>query len=626
MSMIHGIISLSGQPVDEKDIKTMLDTTRSFCPDGNNFLLIGDVALGAGLLKTLPENRHEPHPVVTDADTGLTIVADVRIDNREELLNCLGIKLAEVEALSDVKLILEAFKKWGTLCAERIIGDFAFVIWDKSTRTFFCCRDVFAIRPFYYYAGKDWFVFSSDLAALEALPWIPKVIDDYYIADRIGGLHLYDNKTPYFDIHCLDAAHYKLIRNRKILHCQRYWKPDLNREIFYAKEESYVEKYMELLTEAVRCRLVSDAPVASFISGGLDSSSISVIAARKMCEKGQEIFAFCHVLPEVESTPDKDERHLVALLEKKAGLSVFWITRDLFKENVTSVFEEGNPFIVTSQAIAQQKGCRVFLDGFGGDQVATWRGNCVMNWLIRNRDVAGVFRQAKALSKIHGTPLLKSMIGALIRHHPFQSQTVSQKDMYEFLYHRCCFNHDFADAIHVMKFAGSAYRFCKGNPSSVRNVMWKKLTTGVYPLNSLARSFGHQLLEPRYPMFDRRLVEYCISLPMEQHRLGEGRRLIRRAMKGLLPNEIRMRSDKRFSANPGLQAYISMQLDDYFEILGKTIDNPGVSTYIDLEKVRKRLEALPQLILEKRENKFAMGATLRALRLAHAMITEYQFS
>ena len=121
------------------------------------------IGLGHGLLRTADEGPLHAQPFV---DGDLAITADVRLDNRDELLAALG--LAD-RSMSDAALVLAAYRRWATDCPSRLLGDFAFALWDAHRRALFCARDHFGVKPFCYSAGTDRFVFASEIKALLAL-------------------------------------------------------------------------------------------------------------------------------------------------------------------------------------------------------------------------------------------------------------------------------------------------------------------------------------------------------------------------------------------------------------------------------------------------------------------------
>lgn len=627
MGMIHGVLSQKESTGDQDSIRRMCSAVEPFT--GNSFDYWNDrsITLAANPSEGLPMARREQKPILVDDKAGLVIVADARIDNRADLLSALALASGAGAPISDLRLILLAYEKWGEGCAERLIGDFAFAIWDGRERSLFCARDVFGMRPFYFYHDGERFLFSSDIAALLALQEIPRRIDEGYIVDTLGGLHLYTNKTPFRDIHCLGKAHWLRVTDGKVK-TGRYWQPNLEQEIRLGGDAEYVARYLELFTQAVECRLASDDPVASFISGGLDSSSITAVAGRLLEKRGMQVHGYCHVLPEAESNPDEDERHLVALLGRQPGIDLTWVTREIFDWEASAraakdPWNAENPFMQTSLTLARSKGCRVFLGGFGGDQVATCHAHHLVAWLVHQRDWRGFYRQARGIARDYQRTTLRAAIGLLRQHYPFAPEPTPDRVIEEFLFDTCLFNREFAERFDALAMARKAHRFSGGNPKSFRESMWNSLYGGVNPHNSSAAIFARAGLEARHPMFDRRLVEFCLAVPPEQHRLGRhGRRLIRRAMEGILPDEIRLRHNKRYSASPGFQKDLLGLLDERKAIVAQAREVPQVARYIDLDGIQQRLDELPSLLKEGRQKEYKSGATGRALMLAR-FLTEH---
>jgi asparagine synthase (glutamine-hydrolysing) len=150
MSGIAGLYYLDGQPVGCPDLERMVFRLAHRGPDGMGIWHGGPVELGHRMLWTTPESLQEQCPLVSlSGDLGLT--TDARVDNRDELVTALGWSDGLRGGITDSRLILAAYKKWGTSCPAKLLGDFAFTIWDSHNRRLFCVRDHFGIRPFYYY-------------------------------------------------------------------------------------------------------------------------------------------------------------------------------------------------------------------------------------------------------------------------------------------------------------------------------------------------------------------------------------------------------------------------------------------------------------------------------------------
>ena len=149
MSGICGIVSLDGSTPDPAEIQAIAASLERRGPDGTHCWNGGPIALGHTLLATTPEALTEVLPL-TDPQTGCTITADVRLDNREELIASLGMA-SETRTIGDGELILRAYLHWGEACPEQLLGDFAFAIWDPRSNQLFCARDHMGMRPLIYH-------------------------------------------------------------------------------------------------------------------------------------------------------------------------------------------------------------------------------------------------------------------------------------------------------------------------------------------------------------------------------------------------------------------------------------------------------------------------------------------
>jgi asparagine synthase (glutamine-hydrolysing) len=196
MSAIIGIFYLDGQPVTEAELNKMLESLAHRGSDGCGIWKDGATGLGHRMLWTTPESLHEQLPLV-DRTGKLAIIADARIDNRDELIKLLGFTDRPSQQISDSQLILSAYEKWGEQCVGKLLGDFVFAIWDARKRSLFCGRDPLGIKHFYYYylPGRA-FVFASEIKGLLCLPFVPRQLDELSIAYHL--LPVYDDKSSTF--------------------------------------------------------------------------------------------------------------------------------------------------------------------------------------------------------------------------------------------------------------------------------------------------------------------------------------------------------------------------------------------------------------------------------------------
>ena len=271
-----GIYHRNGAPIDRALLQSLVDFLSYRGPDSQTCWLEGSIGLGHAMLRTTHEAQAENQPASLKGR--LWIAADARIDCREDLTTELRRTGSKVEANApDSALILHAYAAWGTPCVEHLMGDFSFAIWDAAKRELFCARDHFGIKPFYYVQRGDLFLFSNTLNCVRMHPEVSGDLNDAAIGDfLLFGLN-YDNSTTSFrDIQRLPPAHY-LTFSANGSRIRRYWKPPTDGRIRYAKPEEYVENFQSLLQAAVADRLRTDR-VGILLSGGLDSSSVAVVA------------------------------------------------------------------------------------------------------------------------------------------------------------------------------------------------------------------------------------------------------------------------------------------------------------------------------------------------------------
>ena len=157
MSGIAGIFNRDGRPVDPDLLARMTDAIAHRGPDGAGHWADGAVGFGHQMLCTAPESLHEQQPW-RDETGQLCLVLDGRVDNRAELQRALAAAGAHLGEDTDAELVLQSYEVWGEACPKRIIGDFAFAIWDARKQQLFCARDFLGIKPFYYYADERTFL------------------------------------------------------------------------------------------------------------------------------------------------------------------------------------------------------------------------------------------------------------------------------------------------------------------------------------------------------------------------------------------------------------------------------------------------------------------------------------
>lgn len=612
MSAIFGIQSFSSRCTPGQALENMCQVLAHRGPDGFGRWSVGPVGLGHGMLRSTPQSLRERLPY-EDQNSRLVITADARLDNRKELVEALSESVSMQSA--DSEIILAAYLKWGERCPEQLLGDFAFAIWDERQQRLFCARDHFGVRPFYYYYSSEHaFVFASEMKALFSLPDVPCELNEVRVGDHLADVFADRESTFYSNILRLPPAH-TLTVSREGIRLQSYWELDSSRELRLNSNEEYAEGFREIFTEAVRSRLESDAPVGSMLSGGLDSSSISCVARNFLLAKGEKLRTFSTIFDRVSRC---DERDYIDAVLKLDGLDPHFIPGDQtgpFREIERIHWHEDQAFYAPNFAMiwsiyrtVSEKGVRVLLDGHDGDSVVShgykYLDELAINgrWLSFIREVRGLSRHygdspatmmrvygshygVKPLIAKHRSLRLARRVWHKLAGNGTKKNTVSRSDWEQML------NPDFACRTNIAERHKAWRKTLSNSARSERDAHYRTLTQPLQAFalevhDSAAAAFS---IEKRYPFWDRRVVEFCLSLPPEQKLYhGWTRMVMRRAMENILPKKVQWRGGKMDfspSLSYGLRSFERETLDQII------LKDPGViESYVDIKSLRQAYE------------------------------------
>ncbi|MBR0088660.1 MAG: asparagine synthase (glutamine-hydrolyzing), partial [Clostridia bacterium] len=196
----------------------------------------------------------------------------------------------EFETASDTEVLLYSYIHYGEKCAERLNGIYAFVIWDSMRQRIFACRDRFGVKPFFYTQTGDTTVFASELKALFEYPGIEAVLDNTGLCELLALSPARTQGNGVFkDISELRPARYMVI-DRRGTRIKQYW--SLKSHAHPDTYEDTIARTRSLVLDTVRRQLVSDVPIATFLSGGLDSSVITAIGAMEMKQRGKRLSTY----------------------------------------------------------------------------------------------------------------------------------------------------------------------------------------------------------------------------------------------------------------------------------------------------------------------------------------------
>ena len=524
------------------------------------------VGLGHNMLWTTPESLWEKQPLPSQ-DEALVLTADARIDNRDELIHDLGLTAGAPSETTDADLILAAYRRWGEGCPERLVGDFAFVIWDHRRRQLFCARDHIGVKGlFYFYSRRGVFAFASEIKGLFEVADVPRRLNESRVADYLAFIYDDLEGTFFREIKRLPPGHWMTVSPDDLV-LRRYWHFDVDRELALGSDADYEAAFRELFTEAVRCRMRSTFGLGSTLSGGLDSSSITCMARQLLKDEAdRRLHTFSAIFPSLpkEALRVIDERRYMETVLAGGGLEAHQIRADELDplgDLGWVLWHQDEPHVPFNLYLhlgmyrcASQHGVRVLLDGFDGDTTVS-HGYQRLPELARTFRWLTLAKQTRALMwrvaspglgawwKITWAralqPLVPPSLGLIwqrIRHPndpPWGGDSIIDKAFAR----RIGLDQRVRSlrAAHFPGFQGSRHAHLLGLTSPL-------LPIALELADKAAAGCG---LEPRYPFFDRRLMAYCLAVPEDlKLRDGWNRFLFRRSMQGVLPPEIQWRASK----------------------------------------------------------------------------------
>ncbi len=528
----------------------MLDSLRHRGPDGLSHWCEGSIALGQATLRATEEPHGDTLPFASAA-SGYVVAADARIDNRADLFDALGVERHRRAEMGDAELILAAYEAWGDLCAERLIGDFAFALWDARRRCLFCARDPLGVRAFYYHLRPaHLFVFGTEIKALLQHSAVPRRLNEAQVADYLAGVFDDREATFYRDIHRL-APGCSMTVDHSGSRTQVFWSLHKPFETPPSSDDEQVYAVRACFEEAVRCRIPSRSPVGSMLSGGLDSSSVSCVAERLRVERSvARVHTFSSIF---RAEPECDESEYIEMILAAGDFHAHSVNVDKIgplTDIETCLRVQDEPLIAPIMSlewalydVARLHGITTVLHGNGGDTVIS-HGEAQVAVLARNGNWLAALKGTSALAKNYnltiGQALMRYLLGPLLPRVTSAVQSLYRKPVQSLL------NPQFAERLgHTHRSAAKAPSFVTADP--VRRQHLQGLSHGALPalLESRDRTAAAHGVDPCYPFYDRRLVELSASLAGNQ-KLHDGwtRIVMRRAMDGILPPNIQWRKHK----------------------------------------------------------------------------------
>jgi len=554
---LSGIVALfhrDGRPAEPAILDRLVQPIRHRAVDGLKTWCQGSISLAHLHLQTTPTSCNEIQPA--DCPEGLAISFDGRLDNREYIIG----KMPETSArdlakLSDAACALAAYRQFGESFAEHLKGDFAVAIADSTQRKLLLARDIMGIRPLYYAETQNTFLAASEIKSILAHPGFRTKPDDDALADLLLAGDPYEReRTCFAGVSRVLPGHTVVVTPENVRSFQ-HWDFDTTRQIRCASFEEYADRLRALFEQAVRRRLRSSHPVAVMVSGGLDSSAI-LCQGHLLKNAGAGVAPAIGLAMTFPENADADERRYLDDIESlhKVRIQKLAFSRVQFVDVENSVRNSEFPELgwdATSELMhaATQTGCRVVLDGYYGDQMLANAGCLVdlarsFRWLQLRRELSewghwmaevdsAVMRQE--LQWILSRGMVPHPVVRTVRR--FMGITESRYPLW------------YAQPFRERAFARyAASRPVRRSFSTYFGKTCYDFLTARPRLNTVEidnKLGSAQALEKSYPFMDSDLAEFLLAIPGDMvNRGGVPKGLFREAMKGVLPESIRLRNWK----------------------------------------------------------------------------------
>ena len=586
MCGIAGIVQLNGDLNSLKRIQNMMALVAHRGPDGQGSIIVEKVALGHRRLAILDLSKNGSQPMQS-FDGNLHITFNGAIYNFVELRQELLGHGYEFFGNSDTEVLLNAYGHWGKKCVDHLNGMWSFAILDMNKNIIFCSRDRFGEKPFYYHQSSLSFSFGSEIRQL--LPELDEVFANKSLLERFfAGVAGEDYSETFFKgVHKLPAGHnliFDLTTNQMEIAC--YY--ELKKQCADGSPSlDELEKGFKLLFfDSVKLRLRSDVAVGTCLSGGLDSSSISSVAAEQVAKKTSRPFK---AITAASTDLTRDETDFAKAVVKTCELDWHVIKPDYerFKSvtrEVVRAQEEpfGSASIVMQYEVmraAANNGIKVLLDGQGADEVLLGYERYFAAYLkqvLNQKGARHLYQEAKNISRNNAS----MSIWALAKYYLYFNYSTIRKLEKQFKFY-------------FLSLTSSSVKDIRSYATSSKNMFdlqkFEITQSNLLPLLRFEdkNAMWHSI-ETRLPFLDYRLVEYCCNIPIEAKINGGWTKyILRSAMRDRLPEKVVWRTNKFGFEAPQSDWIAKHKVQMLLAINGSSIVNYFFRDKVQIEKILK---------------------------------------
>ncbi len=577
-------------------LQQMYDAVALFPNLSHQFSIHQQTGFGHLLTDNTPEAIYENLPVLLQQEQ-ILFTAQGRIDNGEQLARNLNLSINR--QYTDGELMVKAYLRWGKNCVHHLRGDWSFAIFNYKEQELFIAREPIGYTAVYYYQDDSGFYFSSSIKSLLALPNYQKRLNEVQLVRKLALWRNNDTDTAhdtfYKDIYSLPIAHTLTVKNKKNT-TKKYWEPQNIPLRHYKDKQNYADEMLELLTVAVRTRLRSSKPVASMLSGGLDSSTVSFIAADLLKSQNIPLTTLSHI-PLFAAELLNDQQGLRSTLDEtpfikavaeasgnikpilldSAGYSVLKGITDTINICNEPLHAAGNLYWLHDiYQTTSQKGFGALLSGEGGNGSISFAG---IDYLLPFN--FNTLRQYpyRFFKKQIAKPLILKYFRKQLNKKRKSDNSREKYILNIFMQPGILEQYKVLQDIRKNNSEFSA--------GYIANIQERKSQfIELYNIRStIGAALGHYYgLDLRDPTADVDLMEYFFSIPNEVFfdRQYNNRMLVKRMMKGKIPDEV------LFEKKPGLQSAdivyrVKAQQQEITAVIEVLQRSPAANHYIDVK-------------------------------------------
>lgn len=601
MSGIVALFHFDKKPIDEPLVRKMVASQKRRGPDGSAYWAEGAIALGHAKLQATLESVHENQPSHLDNQFWLT--ADARIDARAELIE----KIAQAGGarlslhVSDDQLILWAYKIWAEDCLQYLIGDFAFVLWDRGNNRLFCATDQFGVTPLYYAEVPGGICLSNSINAIRCHPDVSTELDPLAIADYLlFRANTNANGTSFEKINHVPASH-SLCVDKGRIRLRNYWQFKPRSDIRVRSSAEYIEEFRHLMELAVSDRIRTDS-IATHLSGGMDSTSVAAIAHQFVNSSGSSCRLKAYTRGSGGSTPGAEVPYAKQVVEQlniphqiygkdEPDLEMDEIPSELFSPEPSFMRRNITRFHMLNDINASGS---VVLSGYGGDALFSAP-------YVKFQDFSS---PSKLISRTREFWMHYQTFGRRPA-YGFKRAFTARKEstklqapgwLNDYFVQKYGLNERYSDLIAIRSDLGAHQERMVSEP------LWRRIFCWMDP------GVTHIPVKVYHPFFDVRLLNYVKSLP--PFPWLQNKHVLRQCMVGDLPEAIISRPKTILPSNPLGKTLELQGIPPHFYEL---IQRPEIADFINVQQFKDQFQEIGDY------NEVSLSSMIRAVTLSNWM-------